>query len=408
MEQTKGDVKLIMVTQENNNKFYDMHDNGDGTFIVEWGRVGQNSRKTTYPISKWDRMYRNKINKGYQDVTEIYAENDENNDTDDYSDIEDPKVQKLVKELQSFANKSVSRNYIVSSENVTEKQVEEAQRYIDELVNLDKVDKDRVNMLLLDIYKIIPRRMNNVRAHLFEENGGMKLTQENLKRKIESEQNTLDVMRGQVSTNNKTDEIDKQISLLDAMGLYIENISDDDLANIEIMMGPNYKQFRQAFRVTNYNTENKFQDFINNEAHSPDIKMFWHGSRNENWWSILDSGLVLRPANAIITGKMFGYGIYFADQCRKSVNYTSIRGSYWARGNQNKGYISLFKVNTGNMYKVRNHASWMLNLDDKKLKKIGPYDSIFAEGGADLRNNEYVVYNQEQVTIKYIVEIGAA
>jgi poly [ADP-ribose] polymerase len=105
---------------------------------------------------------------------------------------------------------------------------------------------------------------------------------------------------------------------------------------------------------------------------------------------------------------MFGYGIYFADQCRKSVNYTSIRGSYWARGNQNKGYISLFKVNTGNMYKVRNHASWMLNLDDKKLKKIGPYDSIFAEGGADLRNNEYVVYNQEQVTIKYIVEIGAA
>lgn len=407
MEQTKGDVKLIMVTQENNNKFYNMHDNSDGTFTVEWGRVGQNSRKTTYSISKWDRMYRNKINKGYQDVTEIYAEK-ESNDHNDYSDIENPEVQKLVKDLQSFANKSVSRNYIVTSENVTEKQVEEAQRYIDELTNLNKVDKDRVNTLLLEIYKIIPRRMSNVRAHLFEENGGMRLTQEKLKRKIESEQSTLDVMRGQVSTNNKTDRVDKQISLLDAMGLYIESINEDDLANIEIMMGPNYRQFKQAFRITNYNTENKFQNFINNKAYNSDIKMFWHGSRNENWWSILDSGLVLRPANAIITGKMFGYGIYFADQCRKSINYTSVRGSYWARGNQNKGYISLFKVNTGNMYRVKNHAGWMTNLNNRKLKEIGPYDSIFAEGGADLRNNEYIIYNQEQTTIKYIVEIGAA
>ena len=36
----------------------------------------------------------------------------------------------------------------------------------------------------------------------------------------------------------------------------------------------------------------------------------------------------------------------------------------------------------------------------------GSYDSLFAEGGIDLRNNEYIVYNQAQCTVKYLVEIG--
>jgi len=39
--------------------------------------------------------------------------------------------------------------------------------------------------------------------------------------------------------------------------------------------------------------------------------MFFHGSRNENWWNIIKNGLQLNP-NAKITGKMLGHGIYLA------------------------------------------------------------------------------------------------
>ena len=45
--------------------------------------------------------------------------------------------------------------------------------------------------------------------------------------------------------------------------------------------------------------------------------------------------------------------------------------------------------------------------NESNLKKRGDYNSLFAEGGADLRNNEYIVYNQNQCNVKYIVEVNA-
>ena len=139
--------------------------------------------------------------------------------------------------------------------------------------------------------------------------------------------------------------------------------------------------------------------------------MFWHGSRNENWLSILESGLVLRPANAIINGKMFGYGLYFADQCQKSLNYTSLRGSYWAGGNDRKAYLALYQVHLGKQLVYKKHDASCYDLNAKKLvRRRGfrqkRYDSVFAKGGVDLINNEYIVYRNTQCTVRYLVELG--
>ena len=55
------DVHLIMVNGDaNNNKFYDMHDNGNGTFTVTYGRVGNTGVTQEYPISKWNSLYNSK------------------------------------------------------------------------------------------------------------------------------------------------------------------------------------------------------------------------------------------------------------------------------------------------------------------------------------------------------------
>ena len=109
---------------------------------------------------------------------------------------------------------------------------------------------------------------------------------------------------------------------------------------------------------------------------------------------------------------MFGYGTYFADKAKKSIGYSSFRGSYWASGNQDVAYLALYNVHLGNWFHVlgRNcqysrHQSWMTSLDYKKLRSYGDYDSLFAEGGADLMNNEYTVYEENQSTISYLVEI---
>ena len=67
-------VKLILVSAENNNKFYDMAENSDGTFTATYGRVEKTKQTTTYPMSKWDSTYRSKTRKGYTDITELYLD----------------------------------------------------------------------------------------------------------------------------------------------------------------------------------------------------------------------------------------------------------------------------------------------------------------------------------------------
>ncbi len=161
-----------------------------------------------------------------------------------------------------------------------------------------------------------------------------------------------------------------------------------------------------TFQVININTQPHFDEFIQ-KSKNKNTKLFWHGSRNENWLSILKTGLILRPTNAVITGKMFGYGLYFADKCRKSLNYTSLRGSYWAGGSQHTAYLALFEVHTGEQLQLKIRKDWCGALTEEKLKQRNTkYDSVFAKGGADLINNEYIVYNQHQCTVKYLVELS--
>jgi poly [ADP-ribose] polymerase len=214
-------------------------------------------------------------------------------------------------------------------------------------------------------------------------------------------------MRGQVSTNSKTKDVSDKAhkTLLDAMGLTVVPIDDKDHQTILKLLGPNARQFKAAYKVINLKTQEKYEEWLKKTGNKS-AYLFWHGSRNENWWSILDSGLLIRPSSAVITGAMFGYGIYFADKAQKSIGYTSLRGSYWASGSANRAYLAIFNVHTGNWLQIQRHDYWMSDLTENKLKGRGAYDSLFALGGADLRNNEYIVYNKSQCTIQYLVEIG--
>ncbi len=119
----------------------------------------------------------------------------------------------------------------------------------------------------------------------------------------------------------------------------------------------------------------------------------------------MDTGLLIRPSNAVSTGAMFGNSIYFANKFQKSLGYTSKRGSCWTGGTAVTGLLSLYDVHVGNQYKIQKHSSDCYNLNEKNLKAKGNYDSVFALRGADLRNDEFMVYNVAQTTIKYIVEV---
>src|ERR687885_789518 len=126
-------AKLIMVTAENNNKFYEMRENDNGTFTVQYGRVGGTHSTATYPLAQWDKKFREKVAKGYVDQTHLFAQS---TTATDVSTIDNPDVRGLMTRLLELANRSIFQNYVVTAQQVTRKQVETAQRLLDELASL--------------------------------------------------------------------------------------------------------------------------------------------------------------------------------------------------------------------------------------------------------------------------------
>lgn len=398
-------VKLRMVTEENNNKYYDMHPDGV-EFIAYWGREGVTKTETRYPIGKWASTYKSKIKKGYTDVTHLYAETKV---VKQQKEIDDPKVKGVFDKLLGFSNSSLKENYTISSAAVTPAQVSEAQGIIDELAPLVTLgsDKDRVNKVLLNLYKVIPRKMANVRAHLVASPIDTVVVLDSLRHIVDTEQKTLDVMAGQVKLlgMEKGMEDAPESTILDALGLRVEYGNAADIDRVKALMGNDARELRDVFKVEHVTSRAIYTDYIG-KATNPKQELFWHGSRNENWISILQTGLKIRPTNAIHNGSMFGDGIYFADKYRKSANYTSMRGSYWAKGNAPVGFLALLDVHVGKQLPIKKHNSECYKFSESVLRQKGNYDSVFAQGGADLINNEYIVYNNAQTTITYLIQVG--
>ena len=424
-------AKLIHVSVDNgltsnSNKVYIMEELPDGRIKCEYGRVGKSLVTEYKPSSKWDSVLKQKLSKtkGYTDVTDLLAEPvvDETKPTNNKVDnIKDEIVRKLVDELMSFANKSIQRNYKVTQEAVSEQQVTAAQEVISNISGLIAIGVDikHINDMLLKLYTIIPRRMDNVKDHLFREiNNDVTLT--NAQRLIDNEQSALDTMAGQVEllkqqreaakkaaeaeAEGKKEEV-SEVTILDQMGLSIEVENDTEtLELIKKLMGPNVNQMKRVFKVVNNKTQKIFDKHMD-KAEVKKRRLYWHGSRNENWFNILQTGLLIRPSGAVHTGSMFGDGIYFADKAQKSIGYTSLRGSYWAHGGDNKAFLALFDVHLGKQKEILHHDSSCYRLSKKVLDSEG-FDSLFAKGGADLRNNEYIVYNSAQCTVSHLIEIG--
>lgn len=405
MSEVKSPVYLVMVTANNNNKYYRMIPHGD-TFSVEYGRVGSSCQKASYSMSQWDKKYNEKVKKGYVDQTHLVQDliqKEEPTTKDGYKEIVNKAIAEIVERLQNMAKQKIQQNYKVSSQQVTQAMVDEAQKVIDKLMNSTKVKE--FNIILLELFGVIPRKMSNVKDYLAS-------NETDFARILKDEQDLLDVMRGQVvqhtvdnSKSEATTEEEKGETILEAMGLEFEEVTDEDVAMIKSLLGDCRDKFYKAWRVKNIKTQKRFDDFVEKEKVSK-TKLLWHGSRNENWWSIINTGLVLRPTNAVITGKMFGYGIYYAPKARKSLGYTSLSGSYWARGNSNSAFMALMDVAYGKPYDVHSFDSKYYNFNYERLQQTCPgANCLHAHAGAMLRNDEIIVYKEEQCTIKYLVEL---
>lgn len=396
---------LVMVTATaNNNKYYKQIPNADGlTWTAEYGRVGNAPQKAIFPMRDWDKKYREKIKKGYvdqSDIAEDLMQAEKPKNQIEYKNIENKVIADIVDKLQSMAKDAIQRNYTIKSDKVTQAMVDEAQNIITDLVN--EKDLKIFNNKLLVLFTVIPRKMSNVNTYLAK-------SKDDFNKIIKSEQDLLDVMRGQVvqhvatEEDTSTEKID--MTILEKLGLEFEECTDEDINIIKKTLNESANKFKRAWKVKNIKTQERFDKFVK-DNNINDIKLLFHGSRNENWWSIIQTGLVLRPTNAIITGKMFGYGLYYAPKAQKSIGYTSLHGSYWANGNSKTGYMALMQVAYGKPYNVNTFDSKYYNFNYEALQKTCPgANCLHAHAGKILRNDEIIVYKEDQCTIKYLIEL---
>ena len=397
---------LIMVTTANNNKYYNLFPEGD-KFRVEYGRVDATKTTAYYPMSKWNSQISSKLKKGYQDVTDLkkdlVQEISASNPESPYKEIENAAIKAIVEKLQSMARETIQKNYTVKASAVTQDMVDAAQKVIDELAN-NSATVEKFNENLLKLFTVIPRKMGNVRDYLADKT-------EDFARIISKEQDLLDVMRGQIYVKHDDEPVEtvekKQQTILEELGLVMEETTADDVALIKTLMNESADKFRKAWRVTNLKTQERFDKFVNDND-IKDTRLLFHGSRSENWFSIIKTGLMIRPSNAVYTGSMFSDGIYFAPKCQKSIGYTSLSGAYWTRGGNNTAYMALFEVAYGTPYVIYQHDSSCYHLNYDVLQKKNPKCNCLhakADKGM-LRNDEIVFYRNDQMTIKYLIEIG--
>lgn len=421
-------VHLVFVEEKNkgdgvdHNKFYDMFER-NGECHCLWGRrqdgyeFGKSGKLTVKPLHEWDKIYSSKVAKGYEDKSYLYEDlvtaqvTGSANDANLYAPIQNPKIAEIVDRLQKYANDVIKANYSVKSGQVTKIMVDEVQKYLDEMTYANSLNE--FNNYLLEIFKIIPRSMSRVDAYLA-------YSQNDMAKIIQREQDLLDIMRGQIITPVKGQKVVTQAgnkhTILELNGIQIEEADAKDIAEIKKRMGSNASRFVNAWRVVNEKQETAYKAYCKAEGlRKRDCKLLWHGTRSENVWSILKTGLVLRPQNAVITGKMLGLGLYMANDFLKSRNYTSARGTTWAGGRDNTGFMIMHAVAYGNPYDVYSFSQIPNTFEYKDLRKLkdangNKYHCVHAHKGMDtgwssLKADEIVVYREEQVMPVYLVEI---
>ena len=340
---------------------------------------------------------------------------------DGFKAIADKSVNELVKALRRYASETIKQNYTIAQNAVTQEMLDSAKELIDKLNSIvDNLGKGSssytFNDTLIKLFKTIPRKMNKVNDFLLHSDDA-----KDAAKIVDREQKLYDVLLASFQTQQATITKDSNNAngssqnngptetILEKIGLECELVTDQaKIDEIKSKLGQVAPKCNRIFVVVNKKTQDKYASFM---AAFPNCqtKLFFHGSKNENFWSILKNGLLLNP-KATVTGKMLGNGIYGANKAIKSLNYTSLRGAYWANGSSNIGYLAIFAfaIDPNNCYNVETSSeiSTCHGMTWDKLQKIKPGATyVFAHKGSYLREDEVCIYREDQCTIRYLVEL---
>jgi hypothetical protein len=134
--------------------------------------------------------------------------------------------------------------------------------------------------------------------------------------------------------------------------------------------------------------------------------LLFHGTRSVNVTGILRESFRLpkQLVGVVITGAMFGGGVYFADDWKKSAGYTSLHGGYYSSGaggvRGRDAFMFACDVVCGNPHVAPGPRGY--------TEPPKGCHSIFGKGGvSQVQNNEWIVFSTQQSRLRYLAEFAA-
>ncbi len=417
--------------EKNEYKYYLMTlDEASDNFNVQYGRIGMKAGEFNYqgkdaskdgsyefPAPMFWVKYYEKLSKGYADKTELKDFSRQQvscklNDTE-YKPIEEEKTRMVIEHLIAQQREYVHRSFDVSVP-FSQRAIEVSQEILAKmnlLVSAPDIKTSDKEKQFKELYKelvtTLPRKIYNVSEYINRVDFRSSAEEENfVVNVLNEEQELLDNFcdlygKEQPVTNVKRNND----TVLEANGLQAQVPDFVDKFDYLDRMGGDAHKVSKIIGVENKRTKEAYEQAKKTLGiKEKDCYLFWHGSRTENWWSITKNGMSLNP-NAIVTGKMFGNGLYFAPKAEKSIGYTDYQGSYWVGGSQNLGYLALFEVAMGRSYEPTHALGGGFNGCDLRHG----CDSVWAyPSKTGLRNEECIVYREEQCNQVALVELDAS
>jgi poly [ADP-ribose] polymerase len=363
------------------------------------------------------------MRKGYHDVsvTDTLVRLGNTPGGPDFSSLK-PKIKKLLEDLNRYADKTIQMNYQDEALSVSETLVKKAQEYIDAINGKVKLNANsiEINDMLIKLYRVIPRKMKRVQDYLLNDPLDTQKRVDDFQDKMTIEQGLLDVLvskldshKNALASANAPTTGNTVLGILDELGLEVEEVTAAEEKMLKDMMSHGTHdisdKYIEAFKVINKKTQKLFDEEVA-KSKNKTTKLLFHGSKRENWLSIIKSGLQLHP-NARTTGKLFDNGIYFADEADKALGY--IDGGRWNNSTRGDSWMAVYDVHVGKMMTYNEliplERNGRIYLHD--YVPANGYDSFYAErdksgGRYHLYRSEYMVYKEEKCTIQYLIYIN--
>jgi poly [ADP-ribose] polymerase 2/3/4 len=404
---------------ENSNKIWRGSIADDGSFIAQWGRVGNTLQSKNYQLNslslartKFERTKRQKLRKGYTQAQLLDRNIPQENilKPEDLEEIaakqiqhgRDPRAKQLIRYLvASNIHQIISQTNITYNSAagrfrtplgmVTPIAIAEARQYLIQIAATRRSNTYKLRQLLSKYLRLIPQNL------------GYKLDESQFyfRNEIQRQYEILNALDAAITENPQPTKQIFECAITRVPGSTLEGKKTFRWINQLYQSTINnhhpsakYK-LRRVYQIEIPSMRQEFEVRANQIGN---IKLHWHGTKASNLLSILKQGLIIPPADAIqCTGRMFGNGIYGSEQSTKALNYAT---NYWnpSGEDEKRVFMLLCDFAMGREYYPQGY--------NYKFPVSG-YDSTYvAPATANALNQESIVYDLNQVNIKYLCEFG--